>query len=82
MENGENDKGSPCPDFSKRRQEVIPLHWLLSFISSAAPNAPKIEQQLIVDLSAMSDWRILKLAQSFGYSTLVLCVYLIPLARC
>ena len=50
----------------------LPRPWLLSFISCAAPYAPKVGQPRSGDLLRVRIRRILEVARSFGYSTLVL----------
>jgi uncharacterized protein (TIGR02452 family) len=47
--------------------------WLLSFITCAAPYAPKIGQPESGDLLQRRIHRVLAIGQAFGYWTLVLC---------
>ena len=46
--------------------------WLLSFITSAAPYAPRVGQPASGDLLQQRIWRILAIASALGYETLVL----------
>jgi len=46
--------------------------WLLSFITSAAPYAPRVGQPMSGDLLRQRIWRILDIASALEYETLVL----------
>ncbi len=50
----------------------LPDPWLLSFITCAAPYAPRIGQPKAGDLLQQRIHRVLAIARSYGYSTLVL----------
>ena len=57
-----------------RRDDGMPhdVPWLLSFITSAAPYAPRVGQPASGDLLRQRIWRILAIASALGYEVLVL----------
>jgi len=57
-----------------RRDDGMPhdAPWLLSFITSAAPYAPRVGQPASGDLLKQRIWRILAIASVLGYEALVL----------
>jgi len=60
------------PVFRKDDGIELDQPWLLSFITCAAPYAPKIGQPESGDLLQRRIHRVLTIAKSFGYSSLVL----------
>jgi uncharacterized protein (TIGR02452 family) len=60
------------PVFRKDDGTELNQPWLLSFITCAAPYAPKIGQPESGDLLQKRIHRVLSIAQAFGYSSLVL----------
>jgi uncharacterized protein (TIGR02452 family) len=60
------------PVFRKDEGSELDQPWLLSFITCAAPYAPKIGQPESGDLLQKRVHRVLAIARAFGYSTLVL----------
>jgi uncharacterized protein (TIGR02452 family) len=60
------------PVFRKDDGTALENHWLLSFLTCAAPYAPDIGQPEAGDLLQRRIHRILAIAQSYGYAALVL----------
>jgi uncharacterized protein (TIGR02452 family) len=60
------------PVFRSDDGEVLDASWLLSFITSAAPYAPRVGQPASGDLLRQRIWRILAIASTLGYESLVL----------
>jgi len=60
------------PVFRKDDGTVLDCYWPLSFLTCAAPYAPAIGQSEAGDLLEHRIYRILAIAQSYGYTTLVL----------
>lgn len=60
------------PIFRKDDGTQLTRPWLLSFITCAAPYAPKIGQPEAGDLLQIRIHRVLEIARAFGYSSLVL----------
>ncbi len=64
-----------CPDVPVFRTDdgtELPLPWLLSFITCAAPYAPHIGQPQAGDLLKKRIHRVLAIARAYGHATLVL----------
>ncbi len=81
----EHHRHQPQPDSSDwaiyspkvpvfRRDDGTPhdAPWLLSFITSAAPYAPRVGQPMSGDLLKRRIWRVLAIASALGYEALVL----------
>lgn len=60
------------PVFRSDAGEPLDAPWLLSFVTSAAPYAPRIGQPASGDLLQKRIHRILSIASSYGFETLVL----------
>lgn len=60
------------PVFRHDDGTALPRPWLLSFLTCAAPYAPGVGQPRSGDLLQRRIHRVLAIARSFGYSTLVL----------
>jgi uncharacterized protein (TIGR02452 family) len=60
------------PVFRMDDGQSLPQPWVLSFITCAAPYAPTVGQPLSGDLLQKRIHRIFSIAQSLGYTTLVL----------
>lgn len=60
------------PVFRQDDGTPLPAPWRLSFITCAAPFAPKVGQPLAGDLLQARMHRVLAIAQAYGFSTLVL----------
>lgn len=60
------------PVFRKDDGSELDRPWLLSFITSAAPYAPRLGRQLAGDLLEERIHRVLRIAQAFGHTALVL----------
>jgi uncharacterized protein (TIGR02452 family) len=60
------------PVFRKDDGTALEHYWLLSFLTCAAPYAPAIGQPEAGDLLQRRIYRILAIAQSYGYAALVL----------
>jgi uncharacterized protein (TIGR02452 family) len=60
------------PVFREDNGTVLEHYWLLSFLTCAAPYAPRIGQPRAGDLMQRRIHRVLAIAQSYGYTALVL----------